>query len=327
MAQILVVMGIIAILAVMVVGVFGRGRTTARRAQCDVKLKTIALALDYYRQEKGRYPATLAELRAGNYLQESSALHCTSDPDPNGTYENYYAIRGPRDKGDLPIVVCPFHERDSKLGPQAYVGRYTKQFATVPAHVDLVRDATVTSPGKSAISATVGQELHGGDLITTGATGSAVIRFTDGSTTELKGGSSVTVLQSFMEGQASAPLYTMVRQSVGDVIYRVHPGSKFDVVTPTATAGALGTVFEIKEFSPTTGAIICTEGKVRLSTTQSSVIIPNDVWVPLNWTKPAPPIATPVPTPTALPLPTPVPIPTPCVNNGGNGQGCANGYG
>src|SRR5687768_4886533 len=83
LVQVLVVMGIISVLAAMVTGVFGRGRTTARRAQCDVKLKTIALALDTHRQEKGRFPATLTELRTGGYLTDPDALRCSSDPRPD----------------------------------------------------------------------------------------------------------------------------------------------------------------------------------------------------------------------------------------------------
>jgi hypothetical protein len=84
-------------------------------------------------------------------------------------------------------------------------------------------------------------EVRGGDIIRTGGGGSATIVFADGSSSELRGGSSVTVMQSFRDGRSRAPLYTMVRQKFGDVLYKVIPGSRFDVVTPTATAGALGT--------------------------------------------------------------------------------------
>jgi hypothetical protein len=47
-------------------------------------------------------------------------------------------------------------------------------------------------------------------------------------------------------GAVEAPLYTLIRQSVGiNVKYTVTHGSKFDVTTPTATAGALGTMFYV----------------------------------------------------------------------------------
>ena len=46
-------------------------------------------------------------------------------------------------------------------------------------------------------------------------------------------------MQCFRSGHAS-PLYTVLRQSLGIVTHQVNPGSKFDVVTPTSTAGGFG---------------------------------------------------------------------------------------
>jgi ferric-dicitrate binding protein FerR (iron transport regulator) len=56
----------------------------------------------------------------------------------------------------------------------------------------------------------------------------------------------MSVMQSFTEGQRSGKLYTLVRQFKGKISYYVNPGNRFDVATPTATAGALGTRFSIE---------------------------------------------------------------------------------
>src|SRR6476661_1596422 len=70
--QIVVVLCIIAILSSILLGVVGRGRSAARRAECDAHLKEIAMALDTYRQENGQYPAQLSELVTKKYLPASS---------------------------------------------------------------------------------------------------------------------------------------------------------------------------------------------------------------------------------------------------------------
>jgi hypothetical protein len=120
-------------------------------------------------------------------------------------------------------------------------------------------------------------ELRGADIVRTGSSGMAIIQFADGSTASLRSGAEVSLLQSFVAGRVQAPLYTIVRQIAGTVSYQIHTGSKFDVATPTATAGALGTHFDITVTS--TGpspqmSIFVHEGKVRLTTVKASALAP-----------------------------------------------------
>ena len=258
--QLLLVLAILSIMAALTIGFFGRGRETSRRAQCDMQLKAVALALDAFRQENGQYPARLSELVEKKYLQAANALRCPNEVRPTGSYAEYYVpraahdIRDSRDSkgqkvkglGELAMAMCPLHEHVS-AGVQAYKGRYTKQFATSPAKLTQANGVTVEHPdGKGPIAATVGQTLHGGDRLRVNS--GATIEFADGTTCELEAGSDMTVLQSFLEGNGAnnAPLYTLVRQTLGRVRYRIHHGSKFDVVTPTATAGARGTEFTVE---------------------------------------------------------------------------------
>jgi competence protein ComGC len=282
--QLLIAIGVIAMLAAILLPAFTRSRAAARRAQCDVRLKAIALALDAYRQENHHYPTHLSELRSVGLLNDPDALRCPSDPRPvgEGSYDDYYVLRAVRDASDLPIVVCPFHEENG-YGAQAYKGRYTTQFAVRPAQVVEARNVVVQRPGKQPIAAASGMTLRGGDRLLVGSTadadtnpasGAAKIRFADGSTATLSGGSDVTVLQSFLMGSVNAPLYTMVKQTLGAVTYDVHTGSSFDVATPTATAGARGTTFTVAVHTDGTSDIVVQSGKVLFTTLGSSVVAP-----------------------------------------------------
>jgi type II secretory pathway pseudopilin PulG len=311
--QILIVISIIGILAAISVGLFTRGRATARRAQCDVHLKAIALALDTFRQENGRLPVKLSELLDKKYVS-LDVLRCPSDPsldtksnDPTYiSYGDFYIIREPRDSAQLPILVCPLHNADGRQGVQAYKGQYTTQFVTQPATLavnDFSGAVTITRPGQGVLALPVNLNdplvLRGGDRIKTGS-GTATIRFSDGTATTAPSAASVqpnteiSVLESYIEGQRSGPLYTLIRQFSGRTNYYVRPGSHFDVATPTATAGALGTKFTI-DVLPTSNAgqstsnttldtyLTVTEHVVALTTTEQTVNInKNDSTVRAN---------------------------------------------
>jgi hypothetical protein len=185
------------------------------------------------------------------HLVDASILRCPADLDPDSAgYDAYYILRRPRGDDSRPILVCPVHEdrgvSTPQPGVQAFGGRYTKQYPAVYATLNDVNNATVQEPGQDSIAGASGMILRGGDRVRTGPLGSAVITFTDGSRATLQGICDVTVLHSVLVSQVSgSTLYTIVRQIAGTAIYYVHHGSKFDVATPTATAGARGTRFRI----------------------------------------------------------------------------------
>ncbi len=275
--QVLTVMAIITLLSAGLFSTLGRSRVTAQRVQCDARLKAIALALDAHRQEYGEFPGHLKVLLDKKYLPSIEEMHCPSNPDPDGTYEAFYVPRAPRDNPELPVLVCPFHEANGNAGEQAYLGRFVRQFATRPAKLTSANGVTVQSPDNAPSAGTVDMELHGADIVRTGSSGMAVIEYADGSTASLQSNAEVTLLQSYIAGQTQGPLYTLIRQLSGTVSYHVHTGSKFDVVTPTATAGALGTKFDITVATGTNGpqmSILVHEGKVRLTTVKVSSLAP-----------------------------------------------------
>jgi type II secretory pathway pseudopilin PulG len=306
------------ILAALVVGALGSGRSTTHRAQCDANLKTISLALGTYLEEHGHLPASLSVLRSEHYLPQNTALRCPDDPTTGG-YDDYYVIRAPRDAGDLPIVVCPFHEQHGDHGTQAYKGRFTKQFMTRPATLQSVNNATVESPGKPPVVAYAGMTVNGGDVIHTGPQGMATIRFADNSSAELQGGSQIQVLQSYVDGQTGAPLYTLLRQQFGNVLHTVTTGSRYDVVTPVATAGAHGTQFRIivpdVSGGASNGTLTVTKGVVTVATLERGYTYTPDmdvypVLLDPDDTETAEPEPTPTPTPQPTATPTPKPTPT-----------------
>ncbi len=276
--ELLVAVAVIGILAALSFASLGRWQEGTGRVGCDVQLKTVALALDAFKQENGHYPAHLSELVARKYLPDAKALHCPDDPRPTGSYEDGYVLRAARESagmGEVPLLLCPFHE-GSNHGAQAYNARFTRQWMTAPARLAQANGVTIERPGKDSISGAPGMELHGGDRVQ--ASGGAVIEFADGSSATLSSGANVSVLQSFIEGNGSAPLYTIVRQSLGEVAYHVHHGSKFDVSTPTATAGARGTEFTVKVAAngDATMRLLSPESKLYISTPrQTSLATPN----------------------------------------------------
>lgn len=280
--ELLIAIVVVSVLAAILLSVFNTNRDAARQTQCNARLQAIAIAIDAFRQETGRNPASLDDLVTKKYLSNPEVLHCPADPDAVGTYASYYVIRGPHDSGELPVVVCPYHERRGNHGIQAYGGRFTTQNITASAMLTGANATMVQHPGSTAVAAYTGMALHGGDRIITGIGGAATISFADGSSASLQGGSNVTVLQSFLNGQSSAPLYSLLRQTAGDVTYRVNHGSKFDVATPTATAGALGTVFEIKFTSSSRAQLKCTDGHVRIAFTSKTIDATNNQWMSLS---------------------------------------------
>jgi type II secretory pathway pseudopilin PulG len=351
LVQILVAVGVLGILSAMTFGVLGRSRAAARRAQCDVHLKEVVMALDTFRQERGRLPVRLSNLVDDGFIS-AEALHCSADTsyyeakavDPSySSYGDGYVVREPRDSGELPILVCPFHEEDGSHGAQGFKGRYTKQFAAHPATLpfgSFSGTVTVTRPGVGILSlpSRAGEvlKLRGYDRVATGA-GAATISFEDGSTSSIEANSELSVLQSFTEGQRSGGIYTLVRQFKGRVNYYVNPGSSFDVATPTATAGALGTRFTIQLVpaaalpgkttlggGETETILTVTEHTVALTTTERTIevkdsdptVIAHDPGNDYKPRKPrtlgamAAPTAAPTVAPTAAPTPRPTVAPT-----------------
>jgi len=280
--QLAVTLGIMLVLAAIIFPVYNRARNEAYRVKCDTNLKVIAFALDTYKQENGYYPATLTDLVDKGFITDPSVMHCPCDPRPNGTYADFYVLRSPQDDDELPVLVCPFHEEDTGHGGQARLGRFTTQFATRPAELTAANDVQIFHPDdENGVPGYAGMVLHGGDRITTGNFGRALVTFADGSDIAIQGNSDITVLQSFLDGEIGGVLYTLVHESSGDATYTVHHGSRFDVSTPAATAGARGTRFRVivNGTSSTGTQLYVFSGTVAFTNTVKTGVAPVGQWI------------------------------------------------
>lgn len=129
LVEILVVLGIIALLAALLFPAFGRAREGARQSTCQSNLQQIALAVDQYRKEEGRYPDSLLDL-----LGEGARF-----VEADGTTANSLSASAPGYfKGGMDSLVCPDDDTDSEL-PRSSYGSITKAPAT---SFPLTTDAT-----------------------------------------------------------------------------------------------------------------------------------------------------------------------------------------
>jgi type II secretory pathway pseudopilin PulG len=297
LSQVLVVLGLMGVMggfSTVLAGAYGRSRAASRHHDCDVHLMGVIAAVDTFRQDNRRMPYSLAELVKRRYTTPEM-LQCPSDPhlaqkssDPKYTsYGNGYIMRDVLDSDQLPMVVCPYHEDDGGTGEQAYKTFYTKRSRVVAATLaagDWSGVVTVTR-GRRVLSLPLSGQapliLQSGDHFSIGA-GDATIHFADNSTANMVANTELTVLQSFIQNQQNGTLYSIVHQALGTVHYYVNPGSNFDVSTPTATAGALGTRFTVivRPVRPTraydfdtTTELLVTEHKVALTAVGKTVLV------------------------------------------------------
>lgn len=127
LVEILVVLGIIALLAALLFPAFSRAREGARQSSCQSNLQQISLAVDQYRKEEGRYPDSLLDL-----LGEGARF-----VEADGTTSNSLSAQAPGYfKGGMDSLVCPDDDTDSEI-PRSSYGSLTKAPITnFPATTD-----------------------------------------------------------------------------------------------------------------------------------------------------------------------------------------------
>jgi len=111
--ELLVVIAIIAILAATLLPAYSSATDRARITECRAHLTTIAIALRMYREDHGRYPATLEELLRGAYITDDSVLHCTK------TGTTYYYAQ-PTPNADPNQVLCACLRPDTPKGKRPH---------------------------------------------------------------------------------------------------------------------------------------------------------------------------------------------------------------
>lgn len=234
LVELLVSIAIMGIVASITMGAMNRVREAQRATQCLSNQKQISHALQMFYNDTRGFPgdAPNATLRASlaDYVNKQRTFNCPADPDSASTtsYDPYY-VRRRRTDGEVMFTLgCPRH-KDAKHGASLFDN----------GSASLVKLGEVRRNGKE-----LAQNLPEADRTFT----SGQIDFEDKSTVDvLTAGSDfgLTMVQSFRLGDGT--LYTVVRmRGDGKIDCAVTPGSKFEVVTPSAVVGVRGTQFTVE---------------------------------------------------------------------------------
>ena len=243
--EILVTVGIIAILAGIGVVTIGKVRGANSQTTCISNLRMLSQGLqsyynDYMTFPEDGYPDDGDDMyplstELANYIKDKSTFICPEDSNTTSTgnfasYDPYYVARkGSYDSNELALG-CPRH-RGAKNSTTAFSTGSTE----------------ITSVGAVTVS---GQEIPP-DGTTAQRTISSVndkMTFADNSTvtvTNASGGSYGCFLVQSVR-LSDGTLYSIVKvQDSGTIDVQVTTGSKFEVVTPSAIVGVRGTEFTV----------------------------------------------------------------------------------
>ena len=243
--EILVTIGIIAVLAGIGVVTIGKVRGANSQTTCISNLRMLSQGLqsyynDYMTFPEDGYPDDGDDMyplstELANYIKDKSTFICPEDSNTTSTgnfasYDPYYVARkGSYDSNELALG-CPRH-RGAKNSTTAFSTGSTE----------------ITSVGAVTVS---GQEIPP-DGTTAQRTISSVndkMTFADNSTVTVKnasGGSYGCFLVQSVR-LSDGTLYSIVKvQDNGTIEVEVSTGSKFEVVTPSAIVGVRGTKFTV----------------------------------------------------------------------------------
>lgn len=232
LVELLVSIAIIAILAGFLYGGLYRSIELAHASVCLSNQRQIGMGLQMYVSDYDQFPenSDTEPLRQtlSQYIPDGAVFKCPKDKDPNSidSYEPFYVARSDPDGESLYTLGCPRH--------QSNVSLFSNNSATFSSLGQVYAD------GKS-------MNLGGSEEERSIKTG--VLDFADGSqltVTLHPNGFKLTVLESFRLSDGT--LYTVVRMTGGNggIDVQVTPGSKFEVVTPSAIIAVEGTQFSIK---------------------------------------------------------------------------------
>lgn len=232
-AELVITVSIMVVLTAMVMRNASRMRATYQTSICQSNQRQIGLLLQLYYNKHGELPdddeGTLREPLAG-FVNDPQLFKCPRDDDPNSadSYHAYYVRR--RDLADIDgseyfLLGCPRH--------RSGVSSFTNSRSTVSSLGTVLTSEGATIDQAASVAE---RTIHSGGL-----------QFADGSTVTIKAGGAgygVTPVQSFRLADGS--LYTVVRvKGDGEIDVSVTPGSRFEIVTPSALIGVRGTEFTV----------------------------------------------------------------------------------
>jgi len=223
--EVLVVIAILAALVSMAYSALRSGRTMSKQAICLNNLKQIAVALNLYYNDHKAYPPENLPGHLARYTGENPRLFvCPNDQSGSGdSYSQFYVAR-PDDNAQDYVCACPRHVADSKS-----ITLLSSSSAQLLEQRPVHWNGQVVAPGTSV--------------------GSGVMSFGDGSTVTIPDGMVVRLVQSFRlhDGRYYSVIAVDINET-GTLEVEVTPGSRFEVVTPSAIAGVQGTRFKVTTY-------------------------------------------------------------------------------
>ena len=218
LSELLVVMGIIAVLSAILYPVFSAARESTRVVACSSNLQQIGVAAGTYYADFDGPPMSQLTRSLGEYVNGPEVFICPDDPTRQDSYSAYFVGRHNPALSSEFVVGCPRHNHGHRQ--TVALGRGSADLG--PVGVVKHNDADIR----------IGDVVEGGTL-----------HFADESTLNISDGLTVCVLAS-VSGKAG--LHTVVwvpGEQDGWVEASVTPGNRFEVVTPDTVAAVRGTKF------------------------------------------------------------------------------------
>ncbi len=246
--ELLVTIGIISALAGMSTIAIDKISSARGQTTCVNNLRAISQGLQMYYNDYMSFPddgfpddTTDAPLSTdlANYINDKTTFVCPDDSNTTSTgnfasYDPYYVARKSSYSCDELTIGCPRH-KGAKNSTSAFVNGSTKIMSVSKV---LDKNLQEIPPDGTTAQRTISSV---GDMMT----------FDDGSTVTVdasSGSYSCFLVQSIRLSDGT--LYSIVRvQDNGSIDVQVTPGSKFEVVTPSAIVGVRGTRFTVQTSS------------------------------------------------------------------------------
>ncbi len=245
LVELLVTVGIIGVLAGIATVTVGKVKRANNQTTCISNMRNISQGLqmyynDYMSVPEDGYPDYGDDMyplstELANYIHDKSTFICPVDNDTTSTanfasYDPYYVARkGSYDSNELALG-CPRH-RGAKNSTSSFTSGSTEIMSIGAVNVngqELPPDGT-----------TIQRTINGVNNM---------MKFADNSTvtiTNASGGSYGCILVQSVR-LSDGTLYSIIKvQDNGTIEVAVNPGSKFEVVTPSAIVGVRGTQFTV----------------------------------------------------------------------------------
>ena len=220
LSELIVVVGIIAVLTAILFPVFANAREAARVATCANNLYQIGVAAQLYYQDHHGPPMSRLPVSLGSYISSPSVFVCPNDRSHTDSYSPFFLGRYHSAKAGEFLVGCPRHQRGDKTAILCGKG-----------NGDVGPAGTVLHNGV---------EVHAGDEVVGG-----VLTFADGSRVDISAGLGVVVITSASTDEGLHTVIYVPASQPGWLDVNVTPGSKFEVATPVSVAAVRGTRFTV----------------------------------------------------------------------------------